>query len=228
MRHPLLLAMLLLAVCTMGLKPAPTVYHAAEVQYDIHLEDDKMSWLVRTNISTGDLIIRFKDKWIRTDFKSMFLDQVTIMEGDRQQGLVLISKIGSKEAYPMQADDLADQRKTRGGVTITKGSQTKKILGYDCKEAFVKTGLGEQIHVFYTEQIKPHNADSPYTIKELAGFPLEMHLIKGTYKLDLKAEKVNVSSVSHTHFSLSIPKGYDQKTYADFKAMKEARAKGSW
>ncbi len=97
-------------------------------------------------------------------------------------------------------------------ITYKKKS-TKKILGYTCHKAIVKT-KESSIVLYVTDKIKPKQSPFSNMFPDLKGFPLEFQSNRGETKMTFKAKKI--TKIKKDTFKYS-SKGYEELTAEEFK-----------
>lgn len=97
-------------------------------------------------------------------------------------------------------------------ITYNKKA-TKKILGYTCHKAVIKT-KESSITLYVTNKIKPKHSPFNSMFPDLNGFPLEFQSNRGDTKMTFKAKKV--SKITKETFKIS-SKGYEELTPEEFK-----------
>jgi hypothetical protein len=147
--------------------------------------------------------LRFKNNNMSNDMSGMMgLISVTYISSHEsravEQRLTLINK---KYASQIPADYL---EKMNGSyvASLEDGSGVKEIAGYKCKEAVVKLAGGEQIKVYYTNDIgiKNPNWSNPYS--KIDGVLMDFQMERYGVVMHLKATSVLAQKVEDEAFSL--------------------------
>jgi GLPGLI family protein len=153
----------------------------------------------------------------RTEMVSSLGTQSTIIDGAKNQIVVLKEYGDQKYMIQMNPEDWKDANKKYESVTfIYDPSATKTILGYVAKKAVGKLADGNTFTVWYTTDLIPANKDFQYANKNLPGLALEFETIMGNLKVTYTVSKISFGTVPAARFD--IPKaGYRIMTYKESK-----------
>lgn len=148
----------------------------------------------------------FKGAMSRTELNmGMGISSSSIMNSKTGEIIALTDMMGSKSAMKMTADDIKKSKETPDKPVITLTTETKTIVGYNCKKAIVKSGETSSLEVFYTDKISSSTA-AALDWKEIKGFPMEYYLDQNGLKMKFTAKSVSPEKVSDDLFL--IPKDY--------------------
>lgn len=165
----------------------------------------------------GDIAITtyFKDDKTRSETNNpMSGESVSIIDTEAKQMLTLMNNpmLGKKYSIT-EIDDSPDNT----GVTVTKGDETKTILGYECQEYNVEMtqeGVKMTMDIYTTEEIAAANQQTVEFGEEFKGFPLLMtiNVSQGGMDMSMTYEVTEVidESVSDEKFSMTPPEGYEK------------------
>lgn len=117
---------------------------------------------------------------------------------------VILREIGTnKFLTKLDSKDWVKQNEKFNGMIITYKSDTKKILGYDCKKALIQLADGSTFSVFYTTAVAPSVKEFEYQFKDIPGFVLEYEAMDGyTEKITYTANKISLSPVHASKFDI--------------------------
>lgn len=95
---------------------------------------------------------------------------------------------------------------------------TKKIIGYTCTKAILKSEASE-ITLWITDKVAPINSPFFRQFPDLKGFPLEFEVAQESGRATFTATEIG-SKVDKAEFAIPTKKdGYEQMTMAEFEAM---------
>ncbi|WP_289044730.1 DUF4412 domain-containing protein [uncultured Olleya sp.] len=162
-----------------------------------------------------NIITYFKDDKTRSETNNpMSGESVSIIDTEAKQMLTLLNNPMMGKKFTLS--DINETPDT-SGIEITKGDETKTILGYDCEQYNItmnQQGVAMTMKVFTTEAIEASNQQTVELGEKFKGFPLLMTInvtqagqdMAMTYEVtDIKKE-----SVSDDKFSLTPPEGYEK------------------
>ncbi len=144
----------------------------------------------------------------------MGMKQVTIFDTKKNRGTLLLDMMGKKTAVEMDGAEMEKQRGEKAkdlDIEYVDGD-VKKIAGYKCKKARIKTEGNTDLEVYYTEEL-PAGASREF--KGLKGFPLEYSVASGPMTMKLTASSVSQESLDKKLFV--IPDGYTKQTFEEFQ-----------
>lgn len=172
----------------------------------------------------GDMSMKviWKGNKVYTEQSSMMYEMKSV--SDENGTLILMDQMGNKFYIKVDPNDpkLQEKDKDIPDYTVEYTNETKKIAGYDCKKAIVKSktkdGKDLVIDIWYTDKIPnfyekqkygtKRNQGAKY-LKEIKGMPLEYSIPQGQMTVRMTAKEVNFNPVSDDIFKLST-EGYQQ------------------
>lgn len=133
--------------------------------------------------------------------------------------LMLMDMMGMKNAVKTSQKEMqAETKKAADNTKVELTNETKDISGYKCKKAIVTTEDGQKVDVWYTEQIQAYTQGQQYFNNQIPGMPMAFSANANGMTVNF-----NVTSIEKTadksKFTMTIPAGYTEKTYADMKKM---------
>jgi len=167
-------------------------------------------------------IVFFKGDKSRQEFTNAFVSRITINDGKKTT--TLMDQMGQKIYFETINEDTKKDDKGTQPVIEYK-DETKKIAGYDCKKAVVKSRdeKGEEMvmNVWYTEQISSSNGSSSNKsnpLNGLKGAPLEFEGKFGPMTMKFTATTISKDPVSDSKFVANTD-GYIKKSVDEMKKM---------
>lgn len=172
----------------------------------------------------GDMTMKVMWKGEKSYFEqsSMMYEMKSVT--DEKGTLVLMDQMGNKYYMKFDANDPKYQANDKDKIDykIEYTNETKKIAGYDCKKAIVKSktrdGKDLIIDVWYTDKIPNFYEKQKYSskrnqgvefMKQLKGMPLEYSIPQGQMTVRVTAKEINFNPVPDDVFNLST-EGYQQ------------------
>jgi len=158
----------------------------------------------------------FKENKTRTEQSTpMTGDQFTIMDGDSNQMMTAMSNQMGKNYMVKNIELTEEQTKD---VTITKGDETKTVLGYECQEYNVsvsKDGIVVNMDVYTTDKISAMSQQTNQIGADLDGFPMYMSISMSQMGMNMtitsEVMEVKAESVLDDKFDMTPPEGYTKK-----------------
>jgi len=150
-----------------------------------------------------------KGRQARVDIAGPSFKQSVIYDNNTGIAVILREIGGNKYISTLDSSKWKDQNKQYDGMSLTLTSETKTILGYECKKAIAKLKNGNTFSMYYATAIKPSATENPYQFKDLPGFVLEYESEKegSTQKVTYTANKINLNPVPVATFEIP-SKGY--------------------
>lgn len=195
------------------------------IEYDItYPKVDPNSMMVSGLPSKA--FLRFKNDNMVNDMSGMMgLISITYISNQTTkkvaQTLTLINKkyvsdISPEEMQKMNASYLSG---------IESGKNTQVIAGLKCKEAIVKLVNGEEVHVFYTNEIgiKNPNWSNPYS--KIDGVMMDFTMERYGLAMHLKAKSVISQKVDDAAFN--IPDDHKKISFAELEKILQELNPGS-
>lgn len=165
----------------------------------------------------------FKGEKSRIEFSNAFISTIAINDGKKTT--VLMDQMGQKMYFESTNEEMKKKEEKGTEPVIEYKDETKKIAGYDCKKAIIKSKdeKGEEtvMIVWYTDKI-------PYTgqgatknsnpFKGLKGAALEYEAKQGPFNMKFTATAVSTAPIADAKF-VAITDGYVKKSNEDMKKM---------
>jgi hypothetical protein len=195
------------------------------IEYDItYPKVDPNSMMVSGLPSKA--FLRFKNNNMVNDMSGMMgLISITYISNQTTkkvaQTLTLINK---KYVSDISTDEMK-QMNDSYLTGITQGKNTEVIAGLKCKEAIVKLVNGEEVHVFYTNEIgiKNPNWSNPYS--KIDGVMMDFTMERYGLAMHLKAKSVLAQKVDDAAFD--IPDDHKKISFAELEKILQELNPGS-
>lgn len=185
------------------------------VTYGIEYKDLPAEMAAMEAMLPDEMTIRIKGDRSRIEQSmGMGMSQIVISDAKTESGILLMDMMGKKTAIEMSKAELEkmDDKKKKDRPKIEYLDGSKKIAGYNCKQARILTGASGSIEVYYTEDL-PSSAHKEF--EGLKGFPLEYSVSNGPMNMKMTASKVVKEKLDKGMFE--IPEGYEKQTFDDFQ-----------
>ncbi len=139
--------------------------------------------------------------------------QVVVFDNATNTGFVLMDMMGQKIA--MKVDNTKGEEET-AAPTVTKTSESKKIVGYNCTKYLVKNEGMDDTEAWVTTELKTKmGAKSPFGAVD--GFPLEYDTAKDGVKTHFTVTSVSEKTIESAKFQ--IPEDYTIMTEEEMNSM---------
>lgn len=204
-----------------------------EISYDIDFSSDNTEaqpFLQR--MENSSLTIYFSKGKLRSDMHmGDFMTTQTISIKELDSTMVFMDGMMGRIAMPSSHKNISEEdEKNRQNMmlvsdnaTLEFTSDTKKIIGYNCKKVIIKTEDSES-EVWYTEDILPDYRVGQFFSEKIPGTPLEINT--KTMGMDVKAVAYKFKGKLKKEdaiFSIELPKGYIIRTPEEMRQMSGGR-----
>jgi len=133
-----------------------------------------------------------------------------IINSTTPETLTLMNLMGQKYATKMNSEDIKDEEKPE----IVYTDETKEILGYDCKKAVATDKEGNEVEVYYTEEIDVKVSNSVDGIK---GFPMQVMITQDMFTMTQTVTEIDKGKVKK--IKMEVPSDYTLKTLEELQKM---------
>lgn len=138
--------------------------------------------------------------------------QVIVANNADKTGEMMMEMMGMKIHVHLSKEELEAENNQSEKPVITEFKEYKKILGYKCQKAVLKTST-QTIELWYTDKIEAQHTD----FKDIKGFPLEYLTTQGDMKVKMTATKVESRNVEDSEFN--VPDGFTTYTMEELSKM---------
>ena len=162
---------------------------------------DKMA-IESLKASTKTVYIRANDS--RTDLVSPSFTQTLLYNKGTGTAVILRELGNNKFMTKLDNSKWAAENKKYDGLKISYiNSDTKTILGYECKKAVIQLKDGSTYSLYYATNIVPSVREFEYQFKDIPGFVLEFESTESdNRKIKYTATKINLSPVQASRFDI--------------------------
>ena len=155
------------------------------------------------SLKSSSKTIYIKGNVSRTDLVSSAFSQSTLY--DKNLGTAVVLREFGNNKFMTKLDNakwMAEHKKF-DGISFTTISETKTILGYECRKALLQLKDGSSFTIYYATNIVPSVKDFEYEFKDVPGFVLEYEAqdVSGK-KIKYTATKINLSPVQASKFDI--------------------------
>lgn len=207
-RSLLFLAGLVLLIILTGFKYSVKPFEG-EIAYDIsYLELPEGSEGFEDMLAKELLMTIGTDK-IMVKQEIMGGAQVMVVDNTEKTAEMMMDVMGMKVHIHLTKEELEAEKGQLEEPIIKEFKEYKKILGYKCKRAEIKTS-SQTVELWYTDKIEARHTD----YKDLNGFPLEYITTQDGMILKMTASKVENRKVDHSEFD--VPAGFTTYTLEEF------------
>jgi len=154
-------------------------------------------------LKSSSKTIYIKGNEARTDLISSAFCQTTIYNKTDEEATILRAFGNNKFITKLDKVKWLAFNKKYEGLTLEKTSETKTIVGYNCKRAILHLKDGHRLEVFYTTSIIPSVKEFEYQFKDVPGLVLSYESVGDDgVKINYTATKINLSPVLATLFKI--------------------------
>ena len=158
----------------------------------------------------------FKGDKSRNETNSAMTGEMTIvMDGATKQMLMLMNQPMLGKKYALQSAEPSEE--DLKNITVTTGTETRNILGYNCKQYIVKleqNGQQMEMQMFTTDKISALSQNTTAMGEKVEGFPLyfviKMSQMGSNIEVITEVTEIKKEQVSDDKFSLTPPEGYEK------------------
>ena len=137
-------------------------------------------------------------------------ETVVLVNSTTGETLTLISIMGQKYATKMNTEDIKGDDKPE----IVYADETKEILGYICKKAVATDKEGNEVEVYYTEEIDVKVSNSVDGIK---GFPMKVLITQDMFTMTQTVSEIDKGKVKK--IKMEVPSDFELKTIEELQKM---------
>lgn len=174
------------------------------VVYNLSVEDTKGSPELTQAMNGATKTLYIKGSKSRSDLVSSSYT-LTSFSDTKTDTTVILRVLGNTRYMTFLTEQKRlEKNKKYEGIIFTPTSETKTILGYECKKVVAKLKDGSTYNVYFAPTIIPSNREYEYQFKDLPGFALEYEteLEDGKIKFKYSAVKIILSPVQAAKFDL--------------------------
>jgi GLPGLI family protein len=142
----------------------------------------------------------------RTDLVSPSFTQSLLYNKTTGNAVILREFGNNKFMTKLDNSKWVAENKRYEGMTISlTGTETKTILGYECKKGLIQLKDGSSFTLYYATAIVPSVKEFEYQFKDIPGFVLEFESKEAdSKKIKYTATKINLSPVPASRFDIPL------------------------
>lgn len=189
------------------------------IVYSLNFDEAGLDPASASMLQGREMTISIKGDKSRMEMDMGMMKTSTIADNKTGNVVTLMDIMGQKMALKMTKEEVEKQRND-GNVkapTIKYTDETKEIAGYKCKKAIAVLEEGEELAVYYTDEIPSNGANPNNQFKGLNGFPLEYQASQNGLKMLVTAKSVKLGKVDDSKFK--IPSDYKEVTQEELQKM---------
>ncbi|MCX7548670.1 hypothetical protein OS188_11975 [Xanthomarina sp. F1114] len=166
----------------------------------------------------GDIITTtyFKGNKTRSESNNFMTGStVAIMDNDNNQMFMSLNNQSTGKTYSIQPMEPSEE--DMENVVVTKGDETKNVLGYECQEYNVeinKDGVVVKMDVYTTDKLSAISQQSAMMGTDLNGYPLYLTMNMNQMGMNLtitqEVTEIKNESVPDDKFDMTPPEGYEK------------------
>ena len=188
-----------------GLNAQPRVVAECIINYAISSEEGSSDKDMMESLKQSTKTVYIKGNDSRTDLNSPSFSQSLIYNKNTGTAVVLREFGNNKLMTRLDNAKWLKENKRFEGMTISFATDTKTILGYDCKKALIQLKDGNIFTVYYATNIIPSVKEFEYPFKDVPGFVLEYEeQSAGNKKIRYTATKINFNPVQASKFDIPV------------------------
>ncbi len=153
-------------------------------------------------LASASKTVYIKGNDSRTDLISSAFSQTIIYDKASGNAVVLREIGNNKLITKLNKTQWHEKNKKFDSAVVNLFSDTKILLGYECKKATITLKNGSITQVYYTTAFVPSVREYEYNFKDIPGLVLEYESEEGKTKVKYIATKIDLSPVSSSKFNV--------------------------
>ena len=195
----------LFALLMMGLNVIAQQRVVAEctITYAINIDDTQASNDAIVSLKSSSKTVFIKGVNSRTDLVSPTFMQSMIYQKNTGTAVILREFGANKFMTKLDGTKWKEENKKFEGMRIETSSETKTIIGYECKKVNLLLSNGSTFSVYYTPAIVPSVKEFEYQFKDIPGLVLESESIDAEgNKIRYTTKQINFNPVPPSKFDI--------------------------
>lgn len=173
------------------------------ITYAINIDDTQASNDDIATLKASSKTVFIKGVNSRTDLVSPTFMQSMIYQKNTGTAVILREFGANKFMTKFDEAKWKEEHKKFEGMRIETSSETKTIIGYECKKVNLVLSDGSTFSVYYTPAIAPSVKEFEYQFKDIPGLVLESEtIIAGGSKIRYTAKQINFNPVPPSRFDI--------------------------
>lgn len=202
------------------------------LKYTIDIQgDDPQVEMMKSFFTDATMEIFYSEDFSRVDTKmGSMMNTTMITDLKKEETLTLMSGMMGKIATRSTLDELSaeegeEEAEEEVDLDIELIDESKEIAGLNCKKAFLTTEEGQELEMWYTEdiQISDKRGLNMANQKGIPGFPVEFSMQQGPMIMAFSLTEYNKKIKGKDLFDMTIPEGYVEKSAEELKQMGQGR-----
>ena len=174
------------------------------ITYAISTEEGSADKNITESLKASTKTVYIKGNDSRTDLVSPSFTQSLLYNKTTGNAVILREFGNNKFMTKLDSKKWAEENKRYEGMTVSlANTETKTILGYECKKATIQLKDGTSFTLYYAANIVPSVKEFEYQFKDIPGFVLEFESQEAdSKKIKYTATKINISPVNASRFDI--------------------------
>lgn len=173
------------------------------ITYGINIDDTQASNDAIASLKSSSKIVYIKGVNSRTDLTSPTFMQSMIYQKNSGTAVILREFGANKFMTKLDPEKWKEENKKFDGMRIEATTETKTIIGYECKKVNLVMANGSTFSVYYTPAIAPSVKEFEYQFKDIPGLVLESESIDADgNKIRYTAKQINFNPVPPSKFDI--------------------------
>lgn len=173
------------------------------ITYGINIDDTQASNDAIASLKSSSKTVYIKGMNSRTDLTSPTFMQSMIYQKNNGTAVILREFGANKFMTKLDTEKWKEENKKFDGMRIEATSETKTIIGYECKKVNLVMANGSTFSVYYTPAIAPSVKEFEYQFKDIPGLVLESESIDADgNKIRYTAKQINFNPVPPSKFDI--------------------------
>ena len=193
------------------------------LKYAIDIQgDDPQVEMMKSFFANATMDMYFNEEFSRVDMNmGSMMNTKTITDLKKEESLTLMTGMMGKIATRTSLEDQAVEEEAEVELEVELIDESKEILGLNCKKAIVMTEEGQELEMWYTNDIEVTDKRglNMANRKGMPGFPVEFSVQQGPMLMSFSLSEYNKKIKGKDVFDMTIPDGYVEKTAEELQQM---------
>ncbi len=173
------------------------------ITYGINIDDTQASNDAIASLKSSSKTVYIKGMNSRTDLASPTFMQSMIYQKNNGTAVILREFGANKFMTKLDSEKWKEENKKFDGMRIEATTETKTIIGYECKKVNLIMANGSTFSVYYTPAIAPSVKEFEYQFKDIPGLVLESESVDAYgNKIRYTAKQINFNPVPPSKFDI--------------------------
>jgi len=190
---------------SVGLNAQQRVVAECIINYSISSDEGNADKDMMESLKQSTKTVYIKGNDSRTDLNSPSFSQSLIY--NKNTGTAVVLREFGNNKLMTRLDNAKWQKENQRfeGMTLSLATDTKTILGYECKKALIQLKDGNMFTVYYATNIITSVKEFEYPFKDVPGLVLEYEeQAAGNKKIKYTATKINFNPVQASKFDIPV------------------------